>query len=181
MEEHHQYSRRLINSISKKLWKLLRLVLIGIRKSISRSSYRPILKRVKIAAIILSSSSSNRHNKYPFAGPRLAYEFSCSNSPATHQWPHSPDDPSRRHFEEEDQIILGRSSMLMGHQQAAAAASSSPALPGFGFGRSPAVRQLRITDSPFPINYVAENIHIDDDADKFIAKFYRELFNQRLL
>uniref|UniRef100_A0A7N0UY68 Avr9/Cf-9 rapidly elicited protein 146 n=1 Tax=Kalanchoe fedtschenkoi TaxID=63787 RepID=A0A7N0UY68_KALFE len=170
----------LIDSLVKRLWKLLRLALVAVRKSISKHS-RPVLKRVKIAAVAFHSG---RH-KYPFAGPQLAYEFSCSNSPAyppVRKWPRyflsrrdskvAP--PSQKEFER----ILG--SMLMGGGNQLAV-EASPALPGFGFGRSPVVRQLRITDSPFPVNYVGENSHIDEDAEKFIEKFYRELFNQQNL
>lgn len=177
----------LINSFSKRLWKLLRLVLITLRKMISRSS-RLIWKRVKIAAISNRNKFHSRRYKYPlFAEPRLAYEFSCNNSPAyfnIKKWPrlrflsrghYRVAPPSQKELEE----ILGR--MLMGgcgNYQHMAVGLASPALPGFGFGRSPAVRQLRITDSPFPVNYVDENNHIDEDAEKFIAKFYKDLLNQ---
>ncbi|KAL6996429.1 hypothetical protein U1Q18_006559 [Sarracenia purpurea var. burkii] len=53
---------------------------------------------------------------------------------------------------------------------------SSPALPGFG--RTPMVRQLRITDSPFPIRDVDEDSHVDEAAEEFIAKFYKDLRKQ---
>lgn len=54
--------------------------------------------------------------------------------------------------------------------------AASPALPGFG--RSPMVRQLRITDSPFPLRDVDEDSHVDEAAEEFIMKFYKELKQQ---
>lgn len=54
--------------------------------------------------------------------------------------------------------------------------NSSPALPGFG--KSPMVRQLRITDSPFPIREVEEDSHVDEAAEEFISKFYKDLRRQ---
>ncbi|KAK4374783.1 hypothetical protein RND71_005460 [Anisodus tanguticus] len=46
--------------------------------------------------------------------------------------------------------------------------TSSPALPGYG--RTPTVRQLRVTDSPFPLR----DADVDEKADEFISRFYRD-------
>ncbi len=55
---------------------------------------------------------------------------------------------------------------------------ASPALPGFG--RSPMVRQLRITDSPFPLRDIDEDsVHVDKAAEEFIERFYKELRQQK--
>ncbi|KAG6415794.1 hypothetical protein SASPL_123212 [Salvia splendens] len=57
-------------------------------------------------------------------------------------------------------------------------AVASPALPWFG--PSPLVRQLRITDSPFPVTDAeaeADNF-VDEAAEEFIAKFYDDLKRQ---
>lgn len=54
--------------------------------------------------------------------------------------------------------------------------TASPALPGFG--KSPMVRQLRITDSPFPLRDVEEDSHVDEAAEEFISKFYKDLRRQ---
>lgn len=51
-------------------------------------------------------------------------------------------------------------------------AAASPALPGFG--ASPAARQLRIADSPFPLRNGEEDRYVDEAAEVFIAKFYDE-------
>lgn len=56
--------------------------------------------------------------------------------------------------------------------------SPSPALPGFG--RSPMVRQLRITDSPFPLKDIDEDGEVDKAAEEFIERFYNELKKQKM-
>lgn len=47
-----------------------------------------------------------------------------------------------------------------------------------GFGKSPMVRQLRITDSPFPIKDDGGDGQVDVAAEEFIKKFYKELKKQ---
>ncbi|XP_065860024.1 uncharacterized protein [Euphorbia lathyris] len=47
-----------------------------------------------------------------------------------------------------------------------------------GFGRSPMVRQLRITDSSFPLRDEGDNGVVDKKADEFIEKFCKELRKQ---
>jgi hypothetical protein len=63
-------------------------------------------------------------------------------------------------------------------------ATPSPAL-WSSFGRSPApVKQLRITDSPFPLRDDAadqEDGLVDQEADEFIKKFYDQLRKQQSL
>lgn len=63
-------------------------------------------------------------------------------------------------------------------------ATPSPAL-WSSFGRSPApVRQLRITDSPFPLRDDAADQDgglVDQEADEFIKKFYDQLRTQQSL
>jgi hypothetical protein len=54
---------------------------------------------------------------------------------------------------------------------------ASPALPGFG--RSPMVRQLRVTDSPFPLqNDDEKDNQVDKAAEDFINRFYSQLRKQ---
>ncbi|XP_042492311.1 uncharacterized protein LOC122071903 [Macadamia integrifolia] len=43
------------------------------------------------------------------------------------------------------------------------------------FGKSPMVRELRITDSPFPLTNADEDSHVDKAAEEFIQKFYNNL------
>ncbi|GAB2269379.1 hypothetical protein Dimus_004298, partial [Dionaea muscipula] len=63
-------------------------------------------------------------------------------------------------------------------------ASPSPILPGFGFGfrRSPIARQLRITDSPFPVQNGDgddDDHRVDEAAEEFIQRFYKQLKLQK--
>jgi hypothetical protein len=54
---------------------------------------------------------------------------------------------------------------------------ASPALPGFG--QSPMVRQLRVTDSPFPLKEDDEKDNqVDKAAEDFINRFYNQLRKQ---
>ncbi|XP_052159775.1 uncharacterized protein LOC127777249 [Oryza glaberrima] len=81
--------------------------------------------------------------------------------------------------------ILNSSDQLLGDGGAAVAATPSPALWRTSFGgRSPApVRQLRITDSPFPIRddggEDAGAGLVDLEAEEFINKFYEQLRTQQ--
>ncbi|WVZ79815.1 hypothetical protein U9M48_027349 [Paspalum notatum var. saurae] len=62
-------------------------------------------------------------------------------------------------------------------------ATPSPAL-WASFGRTPAhVRQLKITDSPFPIrdDAAADSGQVDKEAEEFIKKFYEQLRKQQSL
>ena len=56
---------------------------------------------------------------------------------------------------------------------------ASPLLPGFG--RSPMVRQLRVTDSPFPIKDTDEDPQVDKAAEEFIRKFHKDLKLQKMM
>ncbi|RZC92255.1 hypothetical protein C5167_026888 [Papaver somniferum] len=58
----------------------------------------------------------------------------------------------------------------------------SPHLPGFGFGRTPTVRQLQATDSPFQLkDHVADEdeCQLDKDAEEFIERFYAQLRSEK--
>lgn len=55
----------------------------------------------------------------------------------------------------------------------------SPIKPtGLVVGRSPVFRQLRITDSPFPVQNSEDNKYVDQAADDFIKRFYSRLNQQ---
>ncbi|MBA0623071.1 hypothetical protein Godav_008563 [Gossypium davidsonii] len=55
--------------------------------------------------------------------------------------------------------------------------AASPMLPGFG--QTPLARQLRITDSPFPLRDMDEDAdYVDKAAEDFINRFYKDLKQQ---
>lgn len=114
------------------------------------------------------------------------YEFSCSNSPAYPSF-HLPFHLNKRKSNHHTNFFSCTQSPTADDNDMAVNAvikalemlnsgNSSPALPGFG--KSPMVRQLRITDSPFPIREVEEDSHVDEAAEEFISKFYRDLRRQ---
>ncbi|KAI3416938.1 uncharacterized protein J3R85_014927 [Psidium guajava] len=132
-------------------------------------------------------------------GP-LEYEFSCSNSPAfpyhlpnlhahkrkSNQLNHhlhnlfmcghpppTQDDDDAVGVINFDKAIM---EMLSSQREEVEA---SPMLPGFG--RTPLVRPLRITDSPFPLkeDEKEEDHRVDKAAAEFIEKFYMDLRQQK--
>ncbi|GMP34960.1 hypothetical protein CsSME_00007610 [Camellia sinensis var. sinensis] len=153
-----------------------------------------------------STFNCQSHDRHlSFSAPR-EYEFSCSNSPAAFPFNLSKQRKHHKHSHffpcahappTDDDIMTvdavkkalemmnseAGSSVLPGFLQSPMMVHdmlyselSSPALPGFGL--SPMVRQLRITDSPFPLRDVDRDSHVDEAAGEFIAKFYNDLRKQ---
>ncbi|KAK4413840.1 hypothetical protein Salat_2796800 [Sesamum alatum] len=167
--------------IAKKIWKMVRVVYFMLRKGISKgkllAELSMIMKRGKIAGKAAIQSLMHHHHAAAaesldrhLSFPNDEYEFSCSNSPAYPIF-HLSKRKRSRPAPEEDLIMAAAMEMIN-------SAAASPALPGFG--RSPAgVRQLRVTDSPFPLSGIDEdNQHVDEAAEKFIMKFYKDLRQQ---
>ncbi|XAR67682.1 hypothetical protein NMG60_11002551 [Bertholletia excelsa] len=178
--------------VAKRLWNIVRVLFFMLRKGIAKrrliADLNMIMKRGnKIAGkaihnLMFNHSGSNQRHHI------AEYEFSCSNSPA---FPfhlkkrHHHHHPS--HFfacahapitADDDKVATAnalRAALEMLNGEAAVAAS--PALPGFG--QSPAVRQLRITDSPFPLRDAGDGGKVDEAAEKFIERFYDELRKQQ--
>ncbi|XXG64350.1 hypothetical protein AAC387_Pa05g2328 [Persea americana] len=188
--------------LAKRLWNILRIVIFMIRKGISKRKLmvdlHMMMKRGKMAGKKAFGSLMSHHHhsnfscrtatdvhhrmsrSHPFYAPR-EYEFSCSNSPAfifpSFQF-HLPTrkNHQRRHHDEDDMSALRKALEMLDSE------TSSPVsvLPGFGFGKSPMVRQLRITDSPFPLKESGdENSHVDKEAEEFIKSFYEQLRLQK--
>ncbi|XP_055831405.1 uncharacterized protein LOC129900455 [Solanum dulcamara] len=166
--------------IAKKFWKIVRVVYFMLRKGLSSKrklmfDLNLLMKRGKIAGKAafqnLMFQGHNNINHGHQCTSQEYYEFSCSNSPAFHL-PFNLNKRISKHSDhhalpaiEDDDI----SALEMLQRETA-----SPALPGFG--RTPTVRQLRITDSPFPLTSDGDIIsHVDEKADEFISRFYRDL------
>ncbi|KAL7605354.1 uncharacterized protein LOC111907928 [Lactuca sativa] len=181
--------------LPKKVWNLVRVVYFMLRKGISKRKLlldlNMMIKRGKIAGKALQNLMFHHHNNrasfttnhrshdvsFP-STPLGEYEFSCSNSPALtsnhpfslfsfHKKHHSNSKPSKDHL---DMMAVNAvfKAMEMIHSD-----NSSPALPGFG--STPMVRQLRVTDSPFPLSSVDEDNQVNDAAEQFISRFYHDL------
>ncbi|KAL2493142.1 hypothetical protein Adt_28770 [Abeliophyllum distichum] len=183
--------------IAKKVWNIVRVMFFMMRKGISKGKLLAdldmMMKRGKIAGKAIqnlmfhqwSTASGRRphHRNLSFPVPVTEYEFSCSNSPAYPNFnipfnlnklkhsrrQHAP--PTEDDFATANALVKA---LEMLHSEAA-----SPALPGFG--KSPMVRQLRITDSPFPLRNTEEDNHVDEAAEKFIMKFYKDLKKQNAM
>ncbi|CAL0322059.1 unnamed protein product [Lupinus luteus] len=140
------------------------------------------------------STSTRRDSNLQFSAQR-EYEFSCSNTP-NHFFPigrkHHRNHNHNRNcdnlftcahaplpVDEEMNAVKAVLEMLnMNNTENAMVEStySSPALPGFG--KSPMVKQLRVTDSPFPLDMDDKDNMVDKKADEFIKRFYKQLRKQ---
>ncbi|KAK4719189.1 hypothetical protein R3W88_017527 [Solanum pinnatisectum] len=165
----------------KKLWKIVRVAYFMLRKGLSSKrklmfDLNLLMKRGKIAGQNLMFHGHN--NNINQSTSKEYYEFSCSNSPAFHL----PFNINKRiskpkHVIEHDDVSMMNAAVLNALEMLQSETASPDALPGFGRS-TPAVRQLRITDSPFPLRD-ADNgdmiSHVDEKADEFISRFYRHL------
>lgn len=189
---------------AKKMWSLVRVLYFMVRKGIAKRKcmvdLNMMMKRGKIAGKALHNLMFHHHHNWAaaastrrsFPAPRPGdYEFSCSNSPAypislflnKHRKNHTID---YSHFfscnqsPAMDDDVAAVNAVVKALEMLQHSEAASPALPGFG--RSPMVRQLRITDSPFPLsNDVGEDSHVDEAAEEFIMKFYKDLKKQNLM
>ncbi|KAA8541755.1 hypothetical protein F0562_022907 [Nyssa sinensis] len=184
--------------VARRLWSMIRVVFFMLRKGIAKRKLmvdlNMMMKRGKTAGKAIhnlmfhhhhhNSSTSNRrsHDGHLSTAPG-EYEFSCSNSPAF-PFPVGNKRNHSSHFfscahappTEDDLVTVNAVKKMLEMLNSEAA---SPALPGFG--RTPMVRQLRITDSPFPLQDVRADSHVDEAAEKFIMKFYNELRQQNVM
>ncbi|WOG86055.1 hypothetical protein DCAR_0205253 [Daucus carota subsp. sativus] len=173
------------NVIAKRVWKIVKIVLYMLKKSITKSKLlvdlQMMMKRGKLAGKAISNLMIYNHyaaftcrsnNDLSFISPQ-EYEFSCSNTPFYASY--FTKRKSHHHQNSIDDINLARKvfEMLNNHEKPEA---SPLALPGFG--QTPMVRQLRITDSPFPIKE-EDDPRVDKAAEDFIKKFYKELKQQK--
>lgn len=193
--------------VAKRLWNILRVVFFMIRRGISKNNkqfmfhlHSIMSKRNKVASKVIANLMMFHHHQNnnsqvsSFKIPRH-YEFSCSNSPAVHM---SNGKHKMRgvNFSFSDSTVVDEDDIttvsavhklleMLNNEVITEGGGStipSPYLPGFGYGRSPMVRQLRITDSPFPLrdNAVDESeCHVDEDAEEFIERFYEQLRLQK--
>ncbi|EPS69755.1 hypothetical protein M569_05009, partial [Genlisea aurea] len=169
--------------VAKKFWSTVRALYVMLRKGISKhrlvSDLSAFLKRGKIAGKLAALNNFLfHHHHHGHSRRRLPvpppppedYEFSCSNTPA--------------HFPYFIQHLKARGNhappldfgLMADALEIFHSATASPALPGFG--PSPAVRQLRISDSPFPLRGGDGDDHVDEAAEEFISRFYRDLERQ---
>ncbi|XP_010535184.1 PREDICTED: uncharacterized protein LOC104810538 [Tarenaya hassleriana] len=187
-------------TVSKKIWNMIRFVIFMLKKGVSKHKLvvdlNVMLKRGKNLMFHsrrrVPAADANAVSAALQTQPH-EYEFSCSNTPnftfpfhiaskskkslfACVQTPETLDDENaaaRAVFE----LVNGGNSGT----NVEALTALSPYLPGFG--RTPLVRPLRVTDSPFPLPEEADvgNGHVDKAADEFIKKFYKNLKQQKMI
>ncbi|CAK8535850.1 unnamed protein product [Lathyrus sativus] len=192
-----------LHVISKKVWNMVRVAFFMLKKGILKRKLMMDLnmmlkRRGKLAgkAIVnLMFHHHNHHNPGSSTSSRRSrvsnhqfitsteYEFSCSNTPnhffsigkRHHSHKHNNQAPPTR--DDEVMTINSMKAVLEMLNNEQAIVEASPALPGFG--RSPMVRQLRVTDSPFPLRDDDEKDNqVDKAAEDFIKRFYSQLRNQ---
>ncbi|GMP59739.1 hypothetical protein CsSME_00022895 [Camellia sinensis var. sinensis] len=180
--------------IAKKLWNIARAMFLMLRTDISKSKpmvdLLMLLKRGKLAGKAISNLMLHHHSALScrsddihlsFVSPR-EYEFSCNNSPVYPSYyrrkHHHHQHRRRHHHDYHSDDVVQKVFDLLNSNEVLEASASPLALPGFG--QSPIVRQLRITDSPFPLkDGDQEDSQVDMAAEEFIKKFYKELKHQK--
>ncbi|KAJ9167874.1 hypothetical protein P3X46_019464 [Hevea brasiliensis] len=185
--------------VAKKIWHIIRVVFFMLRKGISKSrimvDLHLMLKRGnKLAGKAIgnlmyhhhkSSFSCRSNDALSFISPR-EYEFSCSNSPATinpflahkrkHHHHHFHFAKSYKYDDVTTVAAVQKMQKMLEMLNSEVVEASPMVLPGFG--KSPMVRQLRITDSPFPLKDEGDS-QVDKAAEEFIKKFYKDLKLQK--
>ncbi|KAE8662996.1 Casein kinase I protein isoform 1 [Hibiscus syriacus] len=186
--------------ISKRVWSIVRAVLFMMRKGIVSKKKLVVdlnmaLKRGKIAGAKAIGNLMFHHRQVSPAAAVMEYEFSCSNTP-NYIFPfnHKKKNTSNNYYHQffacvhappthdDDNLATMNAvkvvlEMLNNNDMEAAAVAASPMLPGFG--QTPLVRQLRVTDSPFPLRDGDEdNGYVDKAAEDFINRFYKDLKQQ---
>ncbi|CAL9168679.1 unnamed protein product [Musa hybrid cultivar] len=197
---------------AKRLWRIVRVLLYMIRKSFFMHKLMMdlhlLLKRGKIASKALVNLVTF-HHQHHHSGATVTYSgFSCRSmdpdrsfySPKEVQFSCSstPSFPSlhaikrrsrhRRYDYDYDAAAMAKAFEILEYSEPWDAepvmASPSPAPMVWDLGSSPAgVRQLRITDSPFPLKEEEEEEaggRIDQEAEQFIKRFYEHLRLQQM-
>ncbi|KAL8091041.1 hypothetical protein AgCh_040222 [Apium graveolens] len=174
------------NVIAKRVWKIVKIVLYMLKKSITKSKLlvdlQVMMKRGKLASKAIGNLMLYNHyaaftcrsnTDLSFISPQ-EYEFSCSNTPFYASY--FAKRKSHHHHNSIDDINLARKVFEMLNNHERPEASPLVALPGFG--QTPMVRQLRITDSPYPLKE-EDDPQVDKAAEDFIKKFYKDLKQQK--
>ncbi|XP_047942944.1 uncharacterized protein LOC125189749 [Salvia hispanica] len=142
---------------AKKILKIMRVLYFMLRKGITKgkllADLNMMMKRGKIASKAAIHNLMFHHHHHRF---RLPFHLTKRKT-------------SHAAFDRD---------MMAAAVEIFSSAVASPALPGFG--PSPLVRQLRITDSPFPLTdaEAEEDNYVDEAAEEFITKFYDDLKRQ---
>ncbi|CAL0312506.1 unnamed protein product [Lupinus luteus] len=183
--------------VAKKLWNIVRVLFFMFRKGIAKSKilveFNLLLKRGKLAGKALVNNLMLYHHHFAaafacrhhdtnlsFISPR-EYEFSCSNSPiipfhTTKRKHHYSNRLSKSCQYDDASTLSAVQRVLEMLNKEKVEASPMVNLPGFG--KSPIGKQLRVSDSPFPLKDDGDS-QVDLEAEEFIKRFYKELNLQK--
>ncbi|XP_009776771.1 uncharacterized protein LOC107791111 [Nicotiana tabacum] len=153
--------------IAKKFWKIVRAAFFMLRKGISKQKLmldiKLMVKRSKIGSCKSAVQNLMFHHTHHLSlNKRNKHTTTLSN--------------------ENDVVLVDEAVVKVLEMIQCTETAYSPANNLPGFGRTPIVRKLRVTDSPFPLRSEEDNYnHVDEAADEFISKFYRNLRRQSSL
>nr|XP_043635936.1 uncharacterized protein LOC122607082 [Erigeron canadensis] len=185
--------------MAKKVWNIMRVIFFLLKRGISKSKFfvdLNMMKCGKIAGKALNNllfhhhhnwaantfhhrDSNSHHLSFPNSPPSTEYDqFSCTTTPKYPLSLFSTNKKKQKHvIEGIDDMVLDLE-VIKALEMLTSVTSSPLVLPGFR--KSPMVRQLRITDSPFPLSNgdQEDGNKVDEDAEKFIIRFYNGLSRQ---
>ena len=176
-----------VEGMAKKIWNIVRVAFYMLRKGICKRKIlldlNIMMKRGKLAGKSIRnlmfhhhhhhSSATDLHYAASAASNPDEYEFSCSSTPIHRRYFNK----KKSHHPDVEAVNKVLEMIMMSPNNSMAA---SPILPALEFGRSPMVRQLRVTDSPFPLEDNPDgDIRVDQAAEDFINKFYSQLKQQK--
>ncbi|XP_074578815.1 uncharacterized protein LOC141835278 [Curcuma longa] len=188
----------------KRLWHIVRAVFYMIRQGLSKDKLMMDLHLLRKRGKLIGKALGNlmtfhhhhgrhhhQHHHHRHQGNSLLNSvslyspkevaFSHSTSPAYPSYDNSYHRGHRHHCDYEAMAFAEELEMLNSEEDYAEssdmASSLSPTRRLWSFDKSPvAVRQLRVTDSPFPLKDEEEaDSHIDEEAEQFIKRFYEQL------
>ncbi|XP_020097005.1 uncharacterized protein LOC109716101 [Ananas comosus] len=184
------------STVAKRTWHMVRAVYYMLRKGINKRKImmdlQLLLHRGKIAGKslrhLMSFHHHHHHHHHPAAAsaafsclyvdPKASFhaprdvEFSCSNTPASYPRFYVGKQKHKHPRHDHAAAEIAKVFEILNAEDAgecvSAAATPSP---------SPFVRQLRITDSPFPLREEEGEVDgaVDRDAEEFIKRFYEQL------
>ncbi|ESQ54330.1 hypothetical protein EUTSA_v10026234mg [Eutrema salsugineum] len=172
---------------AKRLWKIVRIVFCVLKTGIKSKlmlDLNLMLKRGNKAITNLRRRRSNftGGSADVSSSPRVrGYEFTCSNTPTNDPFTYMCKRKRRVHsgYDKEDAVAEAVKKVfeLLGENDTKAVEMEAGEPPLMAF---PAVRQLRVTDSPFPLEDGGDHDHVvDKAAEEFIKKFYKNLKLQK--
>ncbi|XP_071722430.1 uncharacterized protein [Rutidosis leptorrhynchoides] len=151
--------------VANKMWRIVRILFYMLKSGISKSKL--------MVDLDLMMKKGNK-----LAGKAIENFLTCSNTPVKNFRRKNYHDNVRHfaksHYRYDDaaKTVVAVQKMLEMLNNEVAVTTTSPLV--FQGGR-----QLRITDSPFPLKDEGSDVMVDKKAEDFIKKFYKDLKMQK--